>query len=371
LTRRNLTSRAGACAAWIALAVAALAGQQTAVTGISVKLTNESAAPGGTAQVKLLVTEPQPISTGRGSVRYGGWDTIDGIALGAGAADAQGVAVVSNGTIEISFDSPSALLGTNTDYPILTIAGHVPSSAPMGATFPVSLDPGSLQIADPSGALEITEAAAGSVSTAPVLSIDDVRPGGALVPAKGIVSIFGTGFGPKTKVTLKNAKVADTRYVSPGQIDVTLAAPARMQGMMVKAVNQSGPSQTYFSYQRTTREGASQHPVLQHAVPLFSQAPAFAADVDLSCDDCGLAVQNPGTVAGQVTAELLLPDETSLGLVTFTVPALKYVVRSIPELFDLSTTPVSARVHVLATTPVLTMGIAVDAAGHASTLRAR
>jgi hypothetical protein len=375
-------SRAGVCAAWIALAVAALPGQQLTTSSVDalrhgndnklcLTFTNERAAPGGMAQVKVFVTEPQPISTGRGSIGFDGFETIDGIALGGNDPEAQGVAIVNDGSVEISFDSPVAMLGTTKSYPLLTITGRVSSSASIGASFPVNIDAGSLRFTGASGALDLDKLEGGSITVAPVLSIDDVRPGTGLVPADGIVSILGTGFEPTTQVRLRYASIAGVQFVSPEQIDVTLAAPVSMQGMKIRATNLDLSSQTYFSYQRTTRDGTSQHPVLQRAVPLFSSEPAFTADVDLACGDCGLAVQNQGEVDASVTAELFMPDDTSLGVVTLTVPAFKYIVRGIPELFDLSSAPAVARVRVLADTPVRTMGIAVDAAGHASTLRAR
>ena len=240
--------------------------------GLSLRVTEETAPPGGFAQMKFELTEPKPISTGRGRMTFAGFSQVDGIAVFSPADDTFGVAVVEDGEIGLSLRSPAAALGTLDDYPMVTVTGRVPGTTPMGAVFPFNVDRTTLDFRDAAGALYPAEIENGSLRTAPGLSISEVRPGSADVPAGGVVTVIGTGFVPATDIDLGEAEIDTTRFVSSTRIDVVLEEPARMHGMRIRARNPVGPRVEYFSYQRTTRKGTTNAPVLRDAGSALSSA---------------------------------------------------------------------------------------------------
>ena len=116
----------------------------TASTTLSLAVSEESAPPGAIVQVKVSVTEPKPISTGRG--RLSGVGKVSGISLRSRLNDAYGVAVVDGSGLDVSVRSPASSFGTDLDYPVLTVAAQVPASMAIGSTSPVDLELGSLRM---------------------------------------------------------------------------------------------------------------------------------------------------------------------------------------------------------------------------------
>jgi len=337
--------------------------------GLSIKILDESAPPGGIAQMKMMITEPKPISTGRGGFSYDGFDSVDGIALISPNDDTFGVARVLAREIELAIVSLSGTYGTTLDYPVLTIAGHVPETTPLGSSFLFTLDPTSFSFLDPAGAQYPMEIAPGQLTIDNTISIDDVRPGSADLAAGSVVQIFGTNFTPKTDIRFGEAKIGSQRFVSPSQIEVVLGSPARMHGMRVRA---KGARETveYFSYQRTARDGESVDPAFVSLVPVFPRGSTTTATIDLAGDIAGLGLQNLGPDTAMVSADLLNADGSVLASATFPLGSNRYLARSIPEMFQVSYGP-GLRVQLSASAPIQAMGIAVDARGFASPIVAR
>jgi hypothetical protein len=338
--------------------------------GVGLTVSDEIVPRGAIAQIKVSVTEPKPISTGRGRYSTGAFASIDGIALMSARGDAAGVAIVDGGGLSLTVVSPSGSYGLDADYPVLTIAGHVSAQAPAGAVFPVDIDGGSLNFTDPSGAAYATETKSGSITIGAHVSIGDVTPGSADLPAGAVVSILGTGFVPKTDVRFKEGRIASVRYISASRLDVVLARPARMHGMEVHVQNPDKTEATYYSYQRTTRDGASVHPVLQHAVPVFSRGSMLSATVDLAGVSSGIAVQNIERVPAAVTADLVDADGHVVASIDLTLGPSRYIARDVYELFQLDYTS-SMSVRISASSAVQVMGIAVDADGGATPIAPR
>ena len=307
---------------------------QAPAAGVSLKVSREVAPAGAIGQMKVFITEPKPITSGRGQLSFDGFSDIEGIALASG--DAAGVALVHGGSITLAISSPSGMLGMAPDYPLLTIAGRVPASAPLGVRIPMRIDPSALQLLDPAGAAYPTEVKAGFLESGGTLSIGDVVPGSATVPAGGIVSIFGTGFRPDTRIRLSETRLAAVRYISPGRIDVVLAEPAYMHGKRIRARNGDGSDVTYFSYQRTRAWGASTHPVLETAIPIFAERRADAYAIDVSPQTAGIAVQNQGDTDALVIVELRDANGVFLAAGVLLVPADSYVLRSAVEVFGVA-----------------------------------
>jgi len=332
--------------------------------GVSLKVRNEKAPPGGMAQMKVYITEPKPISTGKGRGSFSALASLDGIALMSPANDAYGVAVVAGTRFSIAVASPSATFGLDPDYPVLTIAGRVPADAPFGATYPIRLDAASLEFRDPDGAPYPVESKRGTLSVAAGVSIHDVRPGSADLPAGSVVTIIGSGFEPDTEIKFDETALAAVHVVDATRIDVVLGAPARMHGMEIRAINPDGSRVTYFSYQRTRRALPSAHPVLAATVPIFPYRLAGAATLDTGGSPVGLALQNLSRLAVPATAELRAADGALLGTVSLRIGANRFVVRESRELFGVAAPP-GAVIYVRARHALQVMGVAVEADGTA------
>ena len=361
------------CAALMAVACLTAAHPAAAQSAVSIKVSDEKVPPGAIAQMKVFVTEPKPISTGRGDLSFDEFETIDGIAVLSPGNDTLGVAVVGPTGIAVSVVSPSATFGTALDYPVVMVAGSVSAQTPVGSVISFALDPAALQLRDVSGALyPVAIEAGGTLTVAPSVSIGDVCPGSADLPAGAVVSLFGTGFTPDTEVRIGEGRARSIRYVNASRLDVVLPSATHMHGTRIRARNRrgSGGWAIYFSYQRTHRAGTSQHPVLRSAMPLFPPRSAPSAIVDLGGVSTGLALQNIQSTAAVVTAELFTAGGAQLAAVQLTVPANRFVVNEISELFHMGYSP-SSFVRVRSAVPIQAMGIAVDTAGNATPLLPR
>jgi hypothetical protein len=356
----HFTRAVAVCAALLALSTLEVSARRP-FAGVSIKVSEEWAPPGSIVQIKVFVTEPKPITTGRAYLSSE-FSDISGIALGA--PDAAAVAVVRAGNVAISIVSPSGAFGMDPDYPVLTIAGRMPSTVPLGTRMPVVLDPAAMVFLDLAGAAYPLESKPGLLVAWPTISMGDVIPGSADVPAGSVVTILGTGFEPRTRIRFKETELAQVRYVNAGRMDVVVAEPARMHGMGIRAKNRDGEA-TYFSYQRTTAAGLSADPQLREVVPVFQHSMTASASVQLSGVTQGLALQNLAARDTMVLAEL--EDGQGLPIASAAIPvaANTYLVRSISEIFGVIHGATSV-VRITAIDPVQVLGITIDAAGLAT-----
>ena len=337
-----------------------IAESQRAADVLELRIGSEAAPPGAITQVKIEVTEAKPIIFGDSHI---GWSLgeIDGVALGS--SDSAAIAVVRDGVVKLSILSPTGSFGMSSDY-VVTLTGRVPIDAPFGARLPVTLDADSLRMFDPDGVMYAAEIDDGEVTVANRITIADVVPGSANLAAGSIVSIFGGGFTRNTRVDFGDALLAQVRYVSPTQINVVLAEPARMHGMRVRARNEDGFRVTYFSYQRTRRAAPSAHPVLCYAVPVFPVRAMHAATVRLDRTTVGLALQNIEKTDAQVFAKLTNGDGVAVAAAVVPVGANRFVVRTIGEIFGRRFSA-PGTVHLSSADAVQVLGVDIDASGAA------
>ena len=336
----------------------------TLPTGLSLKVSNEVAPPGGIAQMKVSVTEPRPISTGRMRFNPASFD-FAGIAAMSPANDTYGVAQIDGQELRFAVQSPTGTFGAAGDYPVFTVALRVPDVASLGSVTPISLGGDGLQFTDPTGIVYPTEVKDGSLTVGEELSIDDVVPGSADLPAGSVVTVFGHGFRPTTKVKFDQARVLLARYVDPTRMQIVLGSATRMHGQRIRAENVNGARATYFSYQRTARQGTTDIPALQNAVPLFPMRLATRADIDVPGVLTGVALQNIGSFTALAVLELLSPHGRVLAVTLTTVNPSRFRVKEISELFGITYGP-NFTVRVWADLPIQAMGISVDASGFAS-----
>jgi hypothetical protein len=350
--------------------------------GLSLRVTDESAPAGSIVQLKLEVTEPKPISTGRGKIKTRGIAAVEGIVLMNAGQDTYGVAVIDGEDLTFNVVSPSSLFGTPSDYPILGIAARMTSSAANGTSFAITLDPSGLGFRDPSGNVYPYEIQDGRVTIdATAVAIGDVTPGSGVVPAGGVLRISGSNFTPNTRIDLHEAAVAEQRFISSTRIDLVLAQTVRMHGMRIRARNDEKNARSeceYFSYERTTPGGTSTDALLSRAVPLFAPTEYADAIVDLPrraaaqqrhravrpsrgagpTVAAGFALQNLHTSAATVSIELLDAADHVYASNTVMVGPDQHVVREIGEVFGIVVPPSALRIR--SNIPIQVLGLAAD-----------
>ncbi len=344
--------------------VLAAHGVTAAAQTVSLAISKELAPPGAAVQVKVFTTEPQPVSTGGGHLTFSAYDSVLGIDLSPAARDAFGVAVVRGNDIALSIVSPSASFGTSVDYPLLAVAGRVAAGAPMGTKFPLALDPASLQLTDPTGALYAIEVKQGHVVVGNSVAIGDVNPGSANLQAGDIVTVTGANFVPETTIKFSEATISQVRYISPTRLDVVLGSSAQMHGMRIKASNPDGTASTYYSYQRVFPMALSTDPIMQLVEPLMPDASAGTlATIALppagSGTSYGVALKNLGTATVQPLIQLLDGSGHVLASTSLAVDPNRFAVRSCTELFGDLVASGSA-VRVTSVNPIQMLGIVAD-----------
>ena len=138
----------------------------------------------------------------------------------------------------------------------------------------------------------------------------------------------------------------------------------------VHVVNPDGSQTKYYSYQRTKADATSLHPTLRDAVPIFADTDTFIALVDVKGAATGLAIQNRQAGAAFAVAELFDAAGRRLAQTAISVPANRYSLLELSELFGSRYAP-GQIVRVRSLQPVQVMGVAVDAVGRATPLPAR
>jgi len=350
----------------VAAAIAVISGvhAQAQIASVSLKVSSESAPPGQAAQIKIKITDAKPIITGNFVLSLGGLRRVEGINLFSAGDDAAGIALVRGTGLALSMISPQSTLGTDPDHPLLTLVVRLPADAPLGTTFPVALDAGSLQLLDPAGKPYPVEIDSGTVVAAPTVTIENVIPGGATLPAGSVVSLIGSNFRSTTKIDLDDGLLAQTLWISPNRIDVVLGHTTVLHGSEFEAKNRDSRVK-YYSYQRASNSAPGKDELFRRVVPLFRRQGLRSATFSLSGAAIGVAVQNIDGPDAIVNAELLTSAGIPVAAATLTVPQNAFVVRSVPELFGV-TGLTNARVRLTSAAPVQMLGVSFDAAGAAT-----
>jgi hypothetical protein len=330
---------------------------------IAFRIPDETAPPGGVAQMKLLVTEPTPISGGRPHPTYSRalFDQVLGVEIFNPQGDVSGVAQVNGDSIWVSFISAGN--GGGNDYPFMTLALHVRSDAAPGSTtqFGLSSDSAWAVNGVAAGMKPITPA---NVSVGGSISITNVVPGGGLLPAGSVVKIDGMGFVPHTQIQIANLANPAITVVSPTEIDVVLSEATDMTGKKIQVTNPDGSQDTYYSYLRGVDLGPSGFSLLQSAVPVFSSMTHSTATFTqiapwLGSQFTGFAFQNPGSAASDVTLSLYTTLGVPMGTATMTIPPGYRLMREIGELTGTEPLP-GCYLRVSATQPVQMFGFLAD-----------
>ena len=333
---------------------------------VSFHIPDEMAPPGGLVQMKFMVTVPTPITSGGPMFSMDArlFDDVWGIELFCLAGDLNGVAMVNGSRVNIRYTTTVGTQGT--DYPVMTIALHVRPDVLPGTQTQFQLDPSSTWTLSPSGATATLNPTPPAVVTVGgTISILDVVPGGGVLPAGSVVSIKGIGFQPKTQVQLNAIKFSSINFISPQEIQFTLAETTNMTGQKIQVVNPDGSQDTYFSYMRGIPLARSSQPLLANAVPIYSSATyskaVFAPMMPVSGSQfTGIALQNPSVTPATVSIALYSSANTLLGSSSFTLPGGYRLMGETSELTQGATPALGSYLVVASTQPVQVFGLVGD-----------
>jgi len=335
------------------------------VAPITIRVSSETAPPGGVAQMKVLMTSPMPISSGGMYMDMSSVDfaSIDGIALFNAAGDVSGAAVVDSGKVNMRFTSPNGTFGATLDYPIMTVALRLKPTVQNHQMFPVALNPSASFWQGLLGLPIAVELQPGSITVGGSVSITNVVPGGGLLPAGGTFRILGMGFSSGTKVQLNPLKASSIQYVSPGEIRVTVKDGGVLDGNKIIVTNPDKSSDTYFSYLRGVPMGVSARPLLAKTVPAFSSKTMFEAVLPSTISPMvnadyftAIALQNPSAAEARVTLESHDSGGALTGSTTVTLPSGSLLTREVSELLG-AVLPTGSYLHVISTQPVQALGL--------------
>ena len=337
-----------------------------AFAGVELSIPDETVPPGGMLQLKMQITEPKPISKGGQRTAFSStiFGPVQGIALFSAKGDASGTAVLSNGAAQFSVNSPLFTVGTNVDYPIATIAMPVKTTAPVGVSANLILDPSLSQWVDPTGQSYLVLLKNGILTVGGTLSISNVVPGGGVVPAGTKIAIMGIGFQPDAVVQVDNATVAKKTYISSHEIDVRLSAAVNMTSRRIRVINKTTNERaTYYSYQRTVPMGKSTHPLIAATVPLFARTAwtlAYFRPVLNVSQFSGVALENLTTQPVEVVLQLFASNKTQLKKVSISLQPNRRFVRDLAELFIGVVPATGTSLKVTANAPIGMLGLLGD-----------
>jgi hypothetical protein len=284
--------------------------------------------------MKVLVTEPSPVSSGGPRFAAVSGLFVRGIQLFNPSGDVNGVAMVGSSMVNIAYTSSTGTQGS--DYPIMTVALQLPPNLSTGTKLPFNLDPSSTWTLGLLGTATMKPIPPATITVGGSISITDVVPGGGVQPTGTAISVRGIGFQSGTQVQLSNIKASSISVVSPQEIQIVLAEPTQMNGKKIQVTNPDGSSDTYFSYLRGVPLGQSNQPLLASALPIFSSSSytqAVFSSGDISSNEfSGIAVQNPNLSPATVTSTLFSSSNVSLGTSTIVVPGGNRIMRETSEL---------------------------------------
>ncbi len=275
---------------------------------LSLKVSDEIAPAGGVVQMKFSVTEPRPIIRGKIMMDYNE-DVVDsflGISVSSPNGDASGTASWQNGKLILDLTSPKGDLGTNLDYPIVTMAVRIKPTAIPGSVTPFTMNLSESSLIDLFGQPYPAESGPGSITVGGTLSVDNIFPGGGWVNAGTPISILGRGFDGKVDVRIGTDVKYSFSVVSPTEIRVIPQARINLTGARV-VVKNAKETTTYYSYLRTAAAPSIGDTVITAVKPLLPPQTLHDGTVSIPDADvlaAGFAVSNPSPAAIQVKAEL-------------------------------------------------------------------
>jgi hypothetical protein len=329
----------------------------------TLRVSSEVTPAGEMAQVKLLMTSPMPIIGGNGAFDFSqvSFASIDGINLFSPTGDVAGAAIVKGSRVDVRFLSPGGTFGTSTDYPIMTVALRTSPNCFLGEIMPVNMNPFASQWTNSSGPVGF-EYKPGSVTIGGSLSVTDVIPGGGVLPPGGTFSIIGTGFSPKTSISVRGISTSSIVYVSPTEFLATTRNGGRLDGAIIQVKNPDNSQVTYDSYMRSIQVGSSTRPLLASTVPILPMNPDFEAVIQDNwsalnpSNFVAVALENSSLGSANITIDAVSPSGSIIGTTQLTLDPRYRIQREVSELFG-APLALGGQLHITSDQPVQMMGL--------------
>ena len=321
--------RVSRCVVPIQLVLAALLAAPLSAANLTLQISSETAPPGGFAQIKISSPTPQLVASGRLVMKFDPavFGTISSVAVFSAQGDAVGIATVSGQSLDVFVYSAAGGIGQLPHLPILTVTVPVLATAPVGTVSAITLDasPGAGNV--PPGAerpwmdlqhnIYSVTVAPGSVTVGGSLSVQNLVPGGGLLPAGTTVRIHGTGFSAATSVNIDGVSISNTEFAGPGELDLTLGGAADLTGKRVVLRNSDGTQVEYFSAIPSAPDQAPANSPIQ---PLLSMQTWTSAGVTFTERGGLIALQNPNPTAVDVILQTTSVISSLGGQTTVTIP---------------------------------------------------
>lgn len=193
--------------------------------GVDLRIVDETAPAGGLAVVLIELTEPQPISGGQIRLFFQG-TPLSASPTQAVILSSSEVSVeksISTNEVDLSFTSPDATFGTDSDLPILVIAIPVAEDAVPGQEAEIMIDLANSIFENPDG-VPYAEEFKGGVFTVGGFSITDMAPASGTLATGDEIVFKGVGFEPNMDVNIEGADIDGVEFVSQETIVVTLGS---------------------------------------------------------------------------------------------------------------------------------------------------
>lgn len=339
----------------------------TPASGVSLRISTETAPAGSVAQIKLSLTEPKPII--KTKLTMDGFDEelfdILGISLRSPQGEAWGVARYEKGMLQVEAASPGGALGATAEYPLLTIAVRV-KGGEEGQMLPFQLDLAGSEFLNHLGLPYAAEVKPGGVVVGGTLAVENVLPGGGRIEAGGVFHITGKGFRQLERLQIEGAEGLNWEARSDELLEVFTPVPLILDGAPIALRNSAKERVDYYSYLRPHVEAEELTAFAASLVPLV-------AAVDLSVFELPrmgpegaaygmVALENAGAEPAEATLTLLNEDGVWLGEQVVLVNSSARVMRTVPALFPGASAGAGAWVRVQCTQPLRGMGLRVNEA---------
>lgn len=251
---------------WCALTLALVSLQLVAQvpSALTLRVSTETAAAGGWAQIKVFADSPALIGGGVLSMDLDPkiFGPIASVAAFSASGDAIGAALVNGTHVDAAFNSPSGGIGQLPGIPVFVVRAPVLAGADSSGFVSLSLPASSvlpllpIKLLRPYPEYAWTDAAgnpyqvslvSGGFSRFGTRSVENVTPGAGLHAAGTVLHVDGTGFDAGTKVSADGLAISSMQYVSSTRIDVTIGGARELTGVRFHIDSSNGSRMDFFA----------------------------------------------------------------------------------------------------------------------------
>ena len=320
--------RRAACVILTQLVLFALLAGPLSAVDLALQISSETAPAGGWAQIKIFSATPQHVASGRIVMNFDPavFGPISAVAVFSAQGDAIGVATVSGQSLDVTIASAAAGMGQLPHLPLLAVTVPVLAGAPAGTVSAIAFDASRPWWTDAQNNAYSVTVAPGSVTVGGRLSVQNLTPGGGLLPAGALVRIHGTGFTAATTASIDGVSLLSAQFAGPGEIDLTLGGAADLTGKRVVLRNPDGSQVEYYSAMPSAPDQASAS--FAGVQPLLSMQTWTSAAVRFTIRGGGMALQNPNPTAVDVILQAMNSISPLDSETTVTVPPGALIVYS-------------------------------------------